>query len=134
MEVRMAAKTFKDLLVWQESYQLSIEIYNATKVFPKEEVFGITSQLRRAIVSVCSNIAEGFGRSSRKEKDQFYSMANGSLTEVENQLLISKGIGYLDDESFKKLDARCQLTHKLLNGLQRVNKEKGAEAILKSRI
>lgn len=122
------AKTFKDLLVWQEAYKLSIAIYEVTKRFPKNEIYGLTSQLRRASVSVCSNIAEGFGRTGRKEKDQFYAMANGSLTELENQLLISKGIGYLDQKNFQVLDEQCQLTHKLLNGLQRVNKEKGVRS------
>lgn len=119
-----AAKTFKDLLVWQEAYKLSIAIYESTKQFPKDEIYGLTSQIRRASVSVCSNIAEGFGRAGMKEKDQFYAMANGSLTEVENQLLISKGIGYLSEEKFSQLDGQCQLTHKLLNGLQRANKER----------
>lgn len=123
-----AAKTFRDLQVWQEAYRLSIAIYELTKQFPKEEIYGITSQLRRASVSVCSNIAEGFGRAGRKEKDQFYAMANGSLTEVENQLLISKGIGYLNQKNFQVIDEQCQLTHKLLNGLQRANKEKGVRS------
>lgn len=119
-----AAKTFKDLQVWQESYKLSIAVYSMTKKFPKDEIYGLTSQLRRASVSVCSNIAEGFGRAGVKEKDQFYAMANGSLTELENQLLISRGIGYLDERGFYILDKQCQLTHKLLNGLQRANKER----------
>lgn len=120
-----AAKTFKDLQVWQEAYRLSIAVYTVTKKFPQDEIYGLTSQLRRASVSVCSNVAEGFGRAGRKEKDQFYAMANGSLTEVENQLLISKGVGYLDEKNFQVLDQQCQLTHKLLNGLQQANKEKG---------
>ncbi|MCA9301216.1 four helix bundle protein [Candidatus Saccharibacteria bacterium] len=123
-----AAKTFRDLRVWQEAYRLSIAIYEVSKQFPKDEIYGLTSQLRRASVSVCSNIAEGFGRASRKEKDQFYAIANGSLAEVENQLLISKGIGYLDEKNFQVLDEQCQLTHRLLNGLQRANKEKGVRS------
>lgn len=123
-----AAKTFKDLQVWQEAYKLSIAVYTVTKKFPKDEMYGLTSQLRRASVSVCSNIAEGFGRKNRKEKDQFYAIANGSLTEVENQPLISKGVGYLGEKNFQVLNEQCQLTHKLLNGLQRANKEKGARS------
>ncbi len=117
-----AAKTFRDLLVWQETYKLSIAIYEVTKQFPKEEIYGLTSQVRRASVSVCSNIAEGFGRANAREKGQFYAMANGSLTEVENQLLVGKGIGFLPEKHFFVLDAQCQLTHKLLNGLLRANK------------
>ena len=81
-------KTFKDLKAWQLSFELASKVYRATKNFPKEEQFGITNQLRRASVSISSNIAEGFGRSSRKEKDQFYSIAYGSLLEVESQLLL----------------------------------------------
>lgn len=121
-----AAKTFKDLIVWQEAYKLSISLYEITKKFPNDETYGLISQMKRAAVSVCSNIAEGFGRAGRKEKDQFYAIANASLTELENQLLICKGVGYLSSKDFQLLDAQCQLTHKLLNGLQRVNREKGA--------
>lgn len=124
----MAAKTFKDMLVWQEAYGLAIVIYSITKTFPKEEQYGLTNQLRRSAVSVASNIAEGFGRNSMREKDQFYSIAYGSLIEVENQLLIARGVGYIDNSTLKMLEVRYVLTQKLLSGLQRANKLRGKEA------
>lgn len=119
------AKHFKDLLAWQAAYTLTIHIYEITKYFPKNEEFGLTSQIKRASVSITSNIAEGFGRRGAREKDQFYSIAHGSLTEVENQLIIARGIGYVDENIFKKLEQECITAHKLLYGLRKSNKEKG---------
>ncbi|MBI4599730.1 four helix bundle protein [Candidatus Uhrbacteria bacterium] len=75
-------RSFTDLKAWQEGHTLVLKIYKITQSFPKEEQFGLTNQLRRAAVSLTSNIAEGFGRGSYKEKAQFYSIALGSLTEV----------------------------------------------------
>ena len=86
-------QTFKDLRVWQLGHSLVLDIYLSTKQFPKDEQFGLTNQIRRAIVSFTSNLAEGFSRSSYKEKAQFYSIALGSLTEVQNQILIAKDVG-----------------------------------------
>jgi len=124
----MVAKTFKDLIVWQESYKLALAVYKTTAQFPRQEQYGLTSQLQRAVVSVSSNIAEGFGRNGAREKDQFYGMAHGSLTEVENQILIAKGVGYIKQEEFDKLESMYILTHKLLSGLQRANKLKGIKS------
>ncbi len=121
----MTVQKFTDLIAWQKAYDLAIHIYRATDNFPKHEQFGLTSQLRRAAVSVSSNIAEGFGRSSIKEKDQFYSIARGSLVEVQNQLMISKGVGYLEEENYVKLEDRCIIAIKVLSGLQKTNKQKG---------
>src|SRR3989344_224377 len=90
MEQKKKIQSFTDLEVWRESHKLVLMVYKFTKNFPKNELFGLTSQLRRAVVSITSNIAEGFSRFSYKEKIQFYSIAFGSLTEVQNQLLISK--------------------------------------------
>lgn len=75
-------KSFTDLTVWKEAHELVLLIYSLTKDFPKEELFGLVTQIRRAVVSITSNIAEGFSRNSYKEKAQFYAMALGSLTEV----------------------------------------------------
>lgn len=122
----MKAKSFKDLLVWQQAYKLSIAVYRVTPRFPKGELFGLTNQLRRASVSISSNIAEGFGRKGLKEKNQFYAMAHGSLAEVENQLLIAKGVNYLSPKEFNQLEEIRILTAKLLMGLQKANKLKGA--------
>lgn len=110
-------KSFTDLNAWQYGHELVLEIYQVTKKFPKEEMFGLTNQIRRAIVSFTSNIAEGFSRSSYKEKSQFYSMALGSLSEVQNQLLIAKDIGYLTKNEFDNLAQRTVLLSKLTNGL-----------------
>jgi len=122
-----AAKTFRDLLVWQEAYKLTIDVYRLTKLFPIDEQFGLTSQIKRAIVSVTSNIAEGFGRVGIKEKDQFYSIAGGSLSEVESQLLIAVGVGYIKESDFTSIEPQIILVQKLLHGLRKVNKEKGAK-------
>src|SRR4051812_45062202 len=106
---------FTDLRVWQEAHKLAIVIYKETESFPKHELFGLVSQLRRAAVSVTSNIAEGFSRHSSKEKIQFYSVAHGSLTEVENQLLLARDINYLTPDVYTVIYAQLTTVHKLLN-------------------
>ncbi|HEV2322801.1 MAG TPA: four helix bundle protein [Terracidiphilus sp.] len=86
--------SFKDLLVWQRAMQMCLAIYKLTSTFPSSEQFGLTNQLRRASVSVASNIAEGYGRSSKGEYVQFLGHARGSNCEVQTQLLISKTLGF----------------------------------------
>lgn len=120
------ARNFKDVLAWQEAYKLTLLIYEQTNKFPKHEELGLTSQMKRAAVSITSNIAEGFGRRGPKEKDSFYAIAHGSLTELENQLIIANGVGYVLPEDFELIEQRIIQTHKLLYGLRRANKEKGA--------
>jgi len=115
-------KSFTDLDAWKEGHRLVLDIYKITKNFPKEEMFGLTNQLRRAIVSFTSNISEGFSRNSYKEKLQFYSMALGSLTEVQNQLLIARDIGYITNEEFKKLAEQTIKVSKITNGLIKKSK------------
>lgn len=115
--------TFSDLNAWKENHTLVLQIYVITKKFPKEELFGITNQMRRAAVSITSNIAEGFSRQSYKEKIQFYSIAHGSLTELQNQLLISKDVGFLDEEDYKKISEQTIVGHKLISGLIKKTKE-----------
>ena len=110
-------KSFTDLNTWKEAHKLVLMIYKITKEFPKEELFGLVMQLRRAIVSVTSNIAEGFSRNSYKEKLQFYSMALGSATEVQNQILIARDINYMSDEKFNEINNQVIIVNKLLNGL-----------------
>jgi|SRR3990167_8092857 len=95
---RKKIKNFTDLLVWQRGHQLVIKIYKLTEDFPKEEKFGLTDQIRRASISITSNIAEGFGRSGINDKAHFFTMAIGSLYEVQNQLLVSRDVGYLNPE------------------------------------
>lgn len=110
-------KTFTDLKAWQEEHKLVIMIYKITKKFPKEEIFGLISQMQRAAVSITSNIAEGFGRQTYKEKVHFYYQAHGSLTELKNQILIAKDIKYLLKEDFDELVYQINIAHKLLQGL-----------------
>lgn len=88
-------------------------------------MYGLTSQIRRAMVSVTSNIAEGFGRRGSREKDQFYAIAHGSLTEVESQLLIANAIGYIDKGEYDGLQLLILEAHKTLYGLRRANAKKG---------
>lgn len=114
---RKGIKEFTDLLVWREGHQLVLQIYTCTKLFPKEEIYSLIDQMRRAATSITSNIAEGFGRQTYKEKIQFYYTAQGSLTELKNQLIIAKDVGYVSNERFALLLSQVQKTHKLLQGL-----------------
>lgn len=116
-------KSFTDLRAWQEAHALAVEVYKITKGFPKEELYSLIDQMRRAVVSITSNIAEGFGRQTYKEKIQFYYVAQGSLTEVKNQLLLAKDIGYLSKEDLDRVAVTANAAHKLLIGLIRKSKE-----------
>lgn len=109
--------SFADLDAWKYRHSLVLKIYDVTRGFPKEEIYGLVSQMRRCAVSITSNIAEGFARQSYKEKTQFYSMANSSLTELQNQLLISNDAGFLSNEVFNELTSLSVRTHKIINGL-----------------
>lgn len=111
-------KSHLDLNVWKESIKLVKEIYIITKCFPKEELYGLTNQIRRAVVSVPSNIAEGAARKSNKEFSQFLSISLGSLAEVETQLIISKELDYIQDivEPSDKVNS----IRRMLIGLMRV--------------
>ncbi len=109
--------SFQDLETWKKGHAFVIEIYKNTKQFPKEELFCLTSQMRRAAVSLTSNIAEGFSRQSPKEKIQFYSISLGSLTELQNQLIISKDIEYLTEKDFFNMNEMSIEISKMLNGM-----------------
>jgi len=87
-------KSFKDLIVWQKSYKLVLEIYKITRDFPKSETYGLSQQMRKAAVSIPSNIAEGYGRAHKAEYRQFLSISYGSLLELETQYLLSKDLEY----------------------------------------
>jgi len=96
-------KNFKDLRVWKRAYELTLYIYKVTKKFPKEELYGIVSQMRRASVSIVSNIAEGNSRKGKAEYIQFLFVAYGSLAELETQILLAKDLGYIVNEEFDVL-------------------------------
>jgi len=115
-------RNFTDLNAWKQAHILVLHVYKLTKGFPKDEQFGLINQLRRAVVSITSNIAEGFSRSSYKEKSQFYSMALGSLTEVQNQLIIARDLKYISNTEFSKLIDQSIIVSKLLNGLIKKSK------------
>ena len=108
---------FIDLHAWQESHKVVVDIYKLTKKFPKDELFGLTSQMRRSAVSITSNIAEGFGRHTYKERAQFYCVARGSVSELKNQLLISRDISHITDSEYKEINDRLSTSHQLLQGL-----------------
>jgi len=114
-------RTHKDLDVWNESMDLAFNLYGITKNFPKEEVYGLTSQVRRSAVSIASNIAEGAARSSKKEFTQFLYVSLGSLAELETQLLLAKRLRYLDsnDVAFSKIDKIRQMILGLINYLKK---------------
>ncbi|NMC51801.1 four helix bundle protein [Candidatus Kuenenbacteria bacterium] len=108
---------FTDLNAWKEAHKLVLLIYKITKDFPKEEIYGLTSQLRRCAISISSNIAEGFSRQSFKDKANFDSMALGSTTELQNQILVAKDVGYITAEKFNQIADQTIIVHKLINGL-----------------
>ncbi len=118
--------SYRDLRTWQQAVELAIDIYRITKKFPREEIYGLTIQLRRAAVSISSNIAEGKGRSSDRELVQFLHHARGSLQEVETQLLIAKQLNYLDSIEAEQFQTRIDLLGKGLNAL--INTMRSSEA------
>ena len=107
--------TFQDLKVWQKSHQLVLEIYPLTRNFPAEEKYSLTSQLRRAAVSVASNIVEGFNRMSIKDSLHFYNIAGSSLEEAKCQLLVAKDLGYLTDTKYAATILLAHEVGKMLN-------------------
>lgn len=115
-------KSFTGLDAWKEGHKLVLMIYRMTKSFPKEETFGLVGQMQRAAVSITSNIAEGFSRRSYKEKLQFYSMAQGSVTELQNQLLIARDVDYLRKPNFNEIAEQSIKVHKIIGGLIKKSK------------
>jgi len=105
------------LLVWQKSHELVLKIYEITKSFPKDELFGLTSQVRRAAVSIPCNIVEGKARGSNKDYNRFLLIARGSLEEVKYQILLAKDLKYIDEFSYKELLNLALETGRLLAGL-----------------
>ena len=97
----MKAKTFEDLIVWQKSHQFVLEIYKITQQFPRHEVFGLVSQIRRSAVSVPANTAEGFKRKGKPDKIRFFNISQGSLEEVRYYLILANDLGYADTKQLK---------------------------------
>ena len=110
-------KSFEDLTIWQESRKFTNKIYVLTKKFPKEELYGLTSQIRRAVVSITSNIAEGFDRRSDKELSNFLSIARASTAEVQNDLYIALDLKYISQIEFNQLYQEAKKIAQQINGL-----------------
>lgn len=120
-------QSFTDLNAWKESHKFVLLVYRKTTSFLKEEVFGITNQIRRAAVSIVSNIAEGFGRQSYKEKVQFYSIAQGSNLEIQSQMLVARDLQFLKEKDFQEIADQSIAVGKLLSGLIRATKNYSAK-------
>jgi len=109
-------KSFKDIIAWQKAYKLTLAIYKHTANYPKNEEFGLKSQLRRAVVSIISNIAEGFKRKGKKDSLRFYNQSQASLEEVKCQLMLSFDLGYLEQNEYDSLDQMSDETGRVLHG------------------
>ena len=112
-------KSYKELTVWQKSFNLALEVYRLTKNFPREEIYGLVNQIRRAAITIPSNIAEGYCRQHQKEYIQFLTIAFASGGELETQLLIAKELKFLKEIEFKQLNDLLSEVMKMLNVLIR---------------
>jgi len=117
-------QSFRDLIAWQKAHKFVLQIYNLTKKFPKEEKYCLVDQLKRASVSITSNIAEGFYRRTGIDKSHFYYMSLGSLAEIQNQLILARDLGYFDNGVFQLIGKESVEIHKLINGLIRSSSTK----------
>ena len=116
-------KDFRKLEVWQKSYQITLDVYQATKSFPKEEMFGLTSQMRRAAVSIPSNIAEGCGRDGDAELARFSVISMGSASELEYHFLLAHDLNFFDDVTYNSLNNDLNEVRRMLNVfIQRLKK------------
>lgn len=112
-------QSFRQLDVWKKSHQLTLDVYRQTATFPRDEIYGLTSQLRRSCVSVPSNIAEGCGRSTPSDFSRFLDIAAGSVSEADYQLLLARDLNYLDSAVHAALEARFEEVRRMLSGLLR---------------
>lgn len=119
MVVELGIKSHRDLIAWQKAIDLVVSVYALTKAFPKEETYGLTSQLRRAAVSVPANIAEGQGRRSKPEFKQFLTNARGSLLEVDTHLEVALRVGYLNAIEYHAVREKLNEVGRIINGLMR---------------
>src|SRR3990167_5904862 len=116
-------KSFTDLNAWKEAHKLTLLVYKVTRNFPKEETFGLTSQIRRAAVSVESCIAEGFTRFHYKDRLNFYYDSRGSVSEVESQSITSRDLEYMNESDFKEIFDQAEKVGRILSGLIRSTEE-----------
>ena len=123
-EVTNYVYSFEKLIVWQKSIELAKQIYSTTSNFPKEEIYGLSAQIRRAVVSISSNIAEGYVKSSSREQIRFSEIAYGSLMEVLNQVIIAKEIGYVSEVNYLNIRQNIEEISRMLNALRNSQKNK----------
>ena len=117
-------RNFKELKVWQKSHKLTLAVYKGTAIFPKEEVYGLTSQIRRACSSIPANIAEGCGRGSEAEFAQFLQIAIGSASELESHLLLAHDLGFLKSNDYKLMEQEtCEIKRMLATFIKRLRTE-----------
>ncbi len=108
-------RDFRQFKVWEKAHRLTLQVYKITKIFPSDERFGLTVQLRRAVASVSTNIAEGCGRDSERELARFMTIAAGSASEVEYHLLLSYDLNYIEDEIYRELNQQVNEIKRMLN-------------------
>jgi len=111
--------SFKDLIVWQKSHQLVLAIYSITKTFPKEEIFSLTNQVRRASVSIAANISEGYKKKTIPNKLNFINIAEGSLEEVKYYIILSKDLKYIDEKNYEQLYNYAEEVGRLISGYEK---------------
>src|SRR3989338_11497212 len=104
----MAIQKFEDIFAWQKSHELALSIYKITESFPKQETFGLISQMRRCAVSIPSNLAEGFKRRTKSDSVHFYNIAEGSLEELKYQLLLGKDLEFISRDMYEKVKDLCE--------------------------
>ena len=126
-------KDFKELKVWQKAYEFSLSVYLISKSFPREEVYGLTSQLRRATVSIGANIAEGCGRRSDGEFVRFLQIARGSSSEVEHHLLLARDLKFMPQSVYADLERKLAEVQRMLTSLVSVIQEKTSKSQEKSK-
>jgi four helix bundle protein len=122
-------QSFRDLTVWQRAIALTLEVYKLTATFPDSERFGLTNQLRRAAVSVASNIAEGYGRSTKGEYVQFLGHARGSLSEVETQLVIARGLEFGSKQLLEAAETSCNEVGRMLRTMMKTLQSKPSSLV-----
>jgi len=112
-------RSFKDLIGWQKGHELVLSVYKVTSDFSDQEKYALVNQIRRAVVSITSNIDEGFGRNTSKDKSHFYAIAKGSVMELQSQMLIAKDLKYMGDKDLKEIEIKCIEVSRIISGLRK---------------
>ena len=121
-------RNYKELVVWRKAHDMTLDVYRITSTFPREELYGLTSQLRRSAASIGANIAEGSGRRANKEIRRFLQIARGSASEAEYHLLLARDLELLDEQSFQRLSTEADSVQRMLTALIQSLQSQGGEA------